>query len=99
MATEILALKPCPGYSSGQTRAAKPRGCRLGRLRAAIPVAMIFAALLAVPAAFAVEAVSVRIDAPAIDLTEVVERQKTETDRVQVSTAPGPDGIVRRVEV
>ena len=36
---------------------------------------------------------------PAIDLTDVLERQRTETDRIQVSTAPGPDGIVRRIEV
>ena len=40
-----------------------------------------------------------RLDAPAIDLTAATERQKTESDRIQVSTAPGPDGIVRRIEV
>ncbi|HEY2754659.1 MAG TPA: EAL domain-containing protein [Pseudolabrys sp.] len=55
--------------------------------------------MLAAPAARAVEAVSVRLDAPAIDLTLATERQKTEGDRIQVSTAPGPDGIVRRIEV
>ncbi len=47
----------------------------------------------------ALEAVNVRIDAPAIDLTDAVERQRTEGDRIQVSTAPGADGIVRRIEV
>jgi diguanylate cyclase (GGDEF)-like protein/PAS domain S-box-containing protein len=47
----------------------------------------------------AVEAVNVRGAAPAIDLTNAVTRQKTETDRIQVSTAPGPDSIVRRIEV
>jgi diguanylate cyclase (GGDEF)-like protein/PAS domain S-box-containing protein len=47
----------------------------------------------------AIEAVNVRTDASAIDLTLATERPKTETDRVQVSTAPGPDGIVRRIEV
>jgi len=41
----------------------------------------------------------VRIDASAIDLTEALERQRTENDRIQVSTAPGPDGIIRRIEV
>ncbi len=51
------------------------------------------------PTAWAVEAVSVRADVAAIDLTDALERQRTETDRIQVSTAPGPDGIVRRVEV
>jgi diguanylate cyclase (GGDEF)-like protein/PAS domain S-box-containing protein len=47
----------------------------------------------------AVDAVNVRVDAPAIDLTDVLARQQTEGDRIQVSTAPGPDGIIRRIEV
>jgi diguanylate cyclase (GGDEF)-like protein/PAS domain S-box-containing protein len=47
----------------------------------------------------AAEAVNVRLDAAAIDLTEAVDRQQTESDRIQVSTAPGPDGIARRIEV
>jgi diguanylate cyclase (GGDEF)-like protein/PAS domain S-box-containing protein len=49
--------------------------------------------------AFAVDAISVRSDAPAIDLTGVLEFQHSDTDRIQVSTAPGTDGIVRRIEV
>ncbi|MFN3553078.1 MAG: bifunctional phosphopantothenoylcysteine decarboxylase/phosphopantothenate--cysteine ligase CoaBC, partial [Novosphingobium meiothermophilum] len=49
--------------------------------------------------AAAVDAVNVRTDAAAIDRTAVAERPKTDGDRVQVSTAPGPDGIVRRIEV
>ena len=65
---------------------------------AAIALALV-AALLVVPAARAVEAVNVRLDAAAIDLTAATELQKTEGDRTQVSTAPGPDGIVRRIEV
>ena len=55
--------------------------------------------LLAISAAHAVDAVNVRLDAAAIDLTAATEVQKTEGDRIQVSTAPGPDGIVRRIEV
>lgn len=47
----------------------------------------------------AVEAVNVRLDAKAIDLTAATELQTTSTDRIQVSTAPGPDGIVHRIEV
>jgi diguanylate cyclase (GGDEF)-like protein/PAS domain S-box-containing protein len=47
----------------------------------------------------AVEAVNVRLDVSAIDLTAATELKKTDTDRIQVSTAPGPDGIVRRIEV
>ncbi len=56
-------------------------------------------ALAAVPQARAVEAVNVRLDAQAIDLTGATEVQKTDNDRIQVSTAPGPDSIVRRIEV
>ena len=55
--------------------------------------------LLAASAARAVDAINVRLDAAAIDLTAATELQKTEGDRIQVSTAPGPDGIVRRIEV
>ena len=36
---------------------------------------------------------------PPIDLTEAVERQRSDGDRLQVSAAPGADGIVRRIEV
>ena len=52
-----------------------------------------------VSAARAVEAVNVRTDAAAIDLTDAVDLQHTEGDRIQVSTAPGADAIVRRIEV
>jgi diguanylate cyclase (GGDEF)-like protein/PAS domain S-box-containing protein len=51
--------------------------------------------------ALAVEAVSIRNDrndAPAIDLTTIVELIKTEIGQIQVSAAPGPDGIVRRMQ-
>jgi len=47
----------------------------------------------------AVEAINVRTDAAAIDLTAAVERHTTESDRILVSTAPGPDGIVQRMDV
>jgi diguanylate cyclase (GGDEF)-like protein/PAS domain S-box-containing protein len=60
---------------------------------------VITAVLLTVPVARAVEAVNVRLDAAAIDLTAATEVQHSEGDRIQVSTAPGPDGIVRRIEV
>ncbi|HEX5846010.1 MAG TPA: EAL domain-containing protein [Rhodoplanes sp.] len=67
--------------------------------RATFAAAVLLLVLGAATAAQAVQAVTVRRDVPAIDLTEAVERQQTEGDRVQVSTAPGPDGIVRRIEV
>ena len=49
--------------------------------------------------ALAIESVRVPVDAPAIDLTRAVERYNGQGDRIQVSTAPGADGIVRRIEV
>jgi len=49
--------------------------------------------------ASAVESISVTSDAPAIDLTDAAERHRTEADRLLVSAAPGPDGIIRRMDV
>ena len=62
-------------------------------------VLALAATLLAAQPSRAVEAVNVRLGASAIDLTAATELQKTDGDRIQVSTAPGPDGIVRRIEV
>ena len=75
-------------------------GSRLISLRCALVTVLALAAsLLTTPAALAVESVNVRLDAAAIDLTAATDVQKTDGDRIQVSTAPGPDGIVRRIEV
>src|ERR1700728_3286303 len=70
------------------------RFCACGSL-----VALAILTAAGVPAARAVEAVNVRTDAAAIDLTDAVDLQHTEGDRIQVSTAPGADAIVRRIEV
>jgi diguanylate cyclase (GGDEF)-like protein/PAS domain S-box-containing protein len=59
---------------------------------------MLIAALACASPGHAVEAVNVRTDVTAIDLTGVVEIIKTETDTIQVSAAPGADGIVRRMQ-
>lgn len=59
----------------------------------------LFGSLLASAPARAVEAVNVRLDVPAIDLTAATEQIRTENNRIQVQTAPAPDGIVRRIEV
>jgi diguanylate cyclase (GGDEF)-like protein/PAS domain S-box-containing protein len=75
------------------------------RLRAAIAglfcigLGVAIATFSAVATAHAVEAVNVRTDAAAIDLTDAVEYQHSDSDRIQVSTAPGADAIVRRIEV
>jgi diguanylate cyclase (GGDEF)-like protein/PAS domain S-box-containing protein len=71
----------------------------LRALTAALIVFGLAASLFAAAPAHAVEAVNVRLDVSAIDLTAATELQKTATARTQVSTAPGPDGIVRRIEV
>ena len=71
---------------------------RVARVLRGIAV-FAFALFASLTAAHAVDAVSVRSDSPAIDLTGILEFQKSDTDRIQVSTAPGTDGIVRRIEV
>ncbi len=54
--------------------------------------------LAALPAQ-ALESVRVPLDSPALDLTNVIERYRSDGDLIQISTAPGPDGIVRRIAV
>jgi diguanylate cyclase (GGDEF)-like protein/PAS domain S-box-containing protein len=70
----------------------------LDLLRAASFAASLIAALIVATSGHAVEAINVRTDVTAIDLTGVAEMHKTETDRIQVSAAPGADGIVRRMQ-
>ena len=60
---------------------------------------MLAIALVGSVPAWAVEAINVRPDASAIDLTDAVERHRSEDDRILVSAAPGPDGIIRRMDV
>jgi diguanylate cyclase (GGDEF)-like protein/PAS domain S-box-containing protein len=47
----------------------------------------------------AVEAVRVGLEAAAIDLTPAIERYRSDGDEIRISTAPGRDGIVRRIAV
>ncbi|UMY19189.1 sensor domain-containing phosphodiesterase [Methylobacterium organophilum] len=47
----------------------------------------------------AVEAVRVTPNTPAIDLTPMIERYRSDGDLIQISTAPAKDGIVRRIVV
>jgi diguanylate cyclase (GGDEF)-like protein/PAS domain S-box-containing protein len=56
-------------------------------------------ALLTPSPARAVDAVNVRPENAAIDLTDVVEWVKSEGGRAKVSTAAGSDGVVRSIEV
>ena len=75
--------------------------CWLGRLsfNAIAAAAALVIALLVPSPSRAVEAINVHTDTQAIDLTDAVDFQHTEGDRIQVSTAPGADGIIRRIEV
>lgn len=68
-------------------------GHMLGRLL------FTFAAVLLAGRAFAVEAVPIPLDAQTVDLSGGIERYLNQGERIQVSTAPGADGIVRRIEV
>ena len=47
----------------------------------------------------AIELVRVPLESQAIDLTKAFETYHSDSDRLLVSTAPGSDGIVRRIEV
>ena len=74
----------------------------LDRWLGALPsllAAVLAAVLLGPSAAGAVEAINVHTDTQAIDLTDAVDFQHTDGDRIQVSTAAGADGIIRRIEV
>jgi diguanylate cyclase (GGDEF)-like protein/PAS domain S-box-containing protein len=71
---------------------------RLFRIGLAVAGLVLWLAASMAPA-LAVEAVRVPVDSPVIDLTNVVERNKSDGDVIQISTAPGPDGIVRRIAV
>ena len=73
---------------------------RSGRLGFALALAALVFALVCGPGAFAVQKI-VRLAATddAIDLASAIEYFSGTGDKLQVATAPGPDGIVRRIEV
>ncbi|MBL8583357.1 MAG: EAL domain-containing protein, partial [Rhizobiaceae bacterium] len=55
--------------------------------------------LLGAVAAIAAEPIKIARDDVALDLSRAVEIYRNQGENFQVSTAPGPDGIVRRIEV
>ena len=65
-------------------------------LRFFLPLWLI---LLALAPAGAVDSVRVPLAAQAIELTSKIESHNAQGDRILVSTAPGADGIVLRIEV
>ncbi len=58
----------------------------------------LFLALAALPAS-AVEPIKISRDDVALDLSRAVEIYRDQGENFQISTAPGADGIVRRIEV
>jgi diguanylate cyclase (GGDEF)-like protein/PAS domain S-box-containing protein len=71
-----------------------------GRVRLFAALALCWLAVtLGAGAAFALEGIPVPPETDTIDLTDLVARVDQANDRIQVSTAPGPDGLVRRIEV
>ena len=62
-------------------------------------VSFAIAIILFAGQALAIEAISLPIEAQTVDLSGAIERHSSQRDRIQVSTAPGTDGIVRRIEV
>jgi len=69
------------------------------KARLAALVLAAVATLCAVSAALAVEPIKISRDNVALDLSRAVETHQNQGPNFQVSTAPGPDGIVRRIEV
>ncbi|MFK8250303.1 EAL domain-containing protein [Ancylobacter terrae] len=70
----------------------------MGVVRLILAALVLATGVLATPAR-AVEAIAIRLDALVIDLAPAIEQFHSDTDRLQISTAPGADGIVRRIEV
>ena len=62
-------------------------------------IVSMFASVCAVSQAFAVEPIKISRDDVALNLSGAVEIYRNQGENFQVSTAPGLDGIVRRIEV
>ena len=68
--------------------------------RAFVPVFLaLVGAILTCVSALAVEPIKISRDDIALDLSRAVQIYRNQGDTFQVSTAPGADGIVRRIEV
>lgn len=72
----------------------------LKRVFAAFGLVLLFVLAGGALPATALEPLTVPLDGRTLDLTKAIEfASRDPSERVQVSTAPGPDGIVRRIEV
>jgi diguanylate cyclase (GGDEF)-like protein/PAS domain S-box-containing protein len=68
-------------------------------LRRAAVFLVLVLALLVAGRAHALEPIPVPLDVEALELTKAIDMYPAAGPRLQVSTAPGQDGIVRRIEV
>ncbi|MBO6755257.1 MAG: EAL domain-containing protein [Roseibium sp.] len=68
-------------------------------VRALIYACILVCAVVVAQRAMAIEPIPVPQDIDALDLTQSIEIYPDAGPRLQVSTAPGADGIVRRIEV
>jgi len=87
----------CRGAAGGRRPAAEGRILPARRL--VLLVLLLLVTLVVQTPARAIEAVAVPLDGRTLDLTPAVQVIRQPDDRIQVSTAPGADGIVRRIEV
>ena len=62
-------------------------------------VALAVAGTFGARPAYALDPVSVRSESAAVDLLRFVQRSRSDGDLIQISTAPGSDGIVRRIAI
>ncbi|WP_425475694.1 EAL domain-containing protein [Mesorhizobium hunchu] len=70
------------------------------RIRSLLAFVLATVTLLgAISQAFAIEPIKIARDDVALDLSRAVEIYRNQGENFQVSTAPGSDGIVRRIEV
>lgn len=75
------------------------RGSCKTAARVLCAIAGLFALLAAAMPAQAFEPIAIARDDVALDLSDAVEIYRDQGENFQVSTAPGADGIVRRIEV
>ncbi|MEQ1950848.1 EAL domain-containing protein [Mesorhizobium sp. CN2-181] len=62
-------------------------------------IAAFLLSLVAISPGYAIEPIKIARDDVALDLSGAVQIYRNQGQNFQVSTAPGPDGIVRRIEV
>lgn len=91
-----------PDVDPAASRACNRDEPRIGRAsiqRFLLPVLVLFTLLLTQYGVKAADPIPIPAEAKAIDLTHSVERRFDVEEKIQVSTAPDQDGIVRRIEV